>query len=53
MIPVLLNFFQVIFILVKWNKELSFIQTVNGGGPHGGTAGILEYISKTNGNLSF
>ena len=39
--------------MVKWKNVLSQPVTVKGGGPQGGTAGILEYISQTNGNLDF
>ena len=38
---------------MKWNGVLSSSQTVNGGGPQGGTAGIIEYISQTNQNFDF
>ena len=53
LIPVLISFFQDREILVKWNKTFSTKRTVNGGGPQGGTAGILEYLSLTTGNLDF
>ena len=33
--------------------EWSSSHTVNGGGPQGGTAGIIEYISQTNQNFDF
>ena len=39
--------------MVKWNNEFSSQITVTGGGPQGGTAAILEYISLTCGNLDF
>ena len=48
LIPLLISFFQERFIIVKWNGVLSSSHTVNGGGPQGGTAGIIEYISQTN-----
>ena len=38
---------------MKWNGVLSSSHTVNGGGPQGGTAGIIEYISQTNQNFDF
>ena len=53
LIPVLISFFQDREILVKWKKVFSSLRRVNGGGPQGGTAGILEYISLTTGNLDF
>ena len=37
----------------KWNSHISQPKAVNGGGPQGGTAGIVEYLSQTNGNLDF
>ena len=39
--------------MVKWNQEFSSFKTVKGGGPQGGNAGILEYISLSAGNLDF
>ena len=53
LIPLLINFTQNRHIMVKWNSCFSSPTAVNGGGPQGGTAGILEYISQTNGNLDF
>ena len=53
LIPLLINFFQERYIMVKWNSCFSQPRTVKGGGPQGGTAGIVEYISLTNGNLNF
>ena len=53
LIPLLINFFQERHIMVKWNSCSSQPRTVKGGGPQGGTAGIVEYISLTNGNLNF
>ena len=53
LIPVLISFFQDRQIMVKWNKTVSKTLTVNGGGPQGGNAGIVEYISQTTGNLDF
>ena len=53
LIPLLLNFFQERYIVVKWNGAFSKAHTVNGGGPQGGTAGIIEYITQTNGNFDF
>ena len=53
LIPVLISFFQDRQIMVKWNKKFSDALTVNGGGPQGGNAGIVEYISQTTGNLDY
>ena len=53
LIPILINFFQDRKIMVKWNRSLSEALTVNGGGPQGGNAGIVDYISQTRGNLDF
>ena len=39
--------------MVKWNQTFSTPRSVTGGGPQGGTAGILEYLSQTKGNLDF
>ena len=52
-IPLLISFFQERYIVVKWNKSFSQPITVNGGGPQGVSAGILEYISQTKGNFNF
>ena len=53
LIPLLINFFQERNIMVKWKNCFSQSRTVTGGGPQGGTAGIVEYISQTNGNFDF
>ena len=53
LIPLLINFFQDRFIIVKWNNTISKSITVNGGGPQGVSAGILEYISQTTQNFNF
>ena len=53
MIPTLISFFKQRKIVVKWKKQLSNPLEVKGGGPQGGNAGILEYISLTKGNLDF
>ena len=52
LIPLLINFFQDRYIKVKWNETFSSDHTVKGGGPQGGNAGILEYISLTAGNMN-
>ena len=53
LIPTLINFFKNRKLSVKWKKTLSDAKEVSGGGPQGGNAGILEYISLTKGNLDF
>ena len=53
LIPILINFFQGREILVKWKGVISTPKRVAGGGAQGISAGINEYISQTNGNLSF
>ena len=53
LIPTLISFFQKRKLTVKWKNLMSKIIEVSGGGPQGGTAGILEHISLTKGNLDF
>ena len=53
MIPILLSFFQNRQMKVKWRGLLSKIQALPGGGPQGGTLGIEEYLSQSNGNTDF
>ena len=53
LIPTLISFFQNRKLTVKWKNTLSEAVEVTGGGPQGGTAGILEHISLTKGNLDF
>ena len=53
LIPLLVNFFSNRKLQVKWNHTYSISKTVNGGGPQGITAGILEYLSQSNGNFNF
>ena len=45
------SFFQKRKLTVKWRKLWSKLTEVSGGGPQGGSAGILEYISLSKGNL--
>lgn len=40
-------------MIVKWKGKFSSKRNLNGGGPQGGTLGIWEYLSQTNGNLDF
>ena len=53
LIPTLVNFYQNRKLRVKWRKNVSEEKIVTGGGIQGGTTGILEYVSVTNGSLSF
>ena len=53
MIPILLSFFKNRRMKVKWKGLLSKIRALPGGGPQGGTLGIEEYISQSNGNTDF
>ena len=53
MIPILLSFFKNRRMKVKWKGLLSTIRALPGGGPQGGTLGIEEYISQSNGNTDF
>ena len=54
LIPVLISFFENRSIQVKWNGHFSETNKVNGGSAQGISAGgVLEYLSLTNGNLSF
>ena len=53
MIPILLSFFQNRHMKVKWKGLLSKVRALPGGGPQGGTLGIEEYLSQSNGNTNF
>ena len=53
MIPILLSFFQDRKMRVKWKGLLSKEHALPGGGPQGGTLGIEEYLSQSNGNTDF
>ena len=50
MIPILLSFFQNRKMKEKWKGLLSKKRALPGGGPQGGTLGIEEYLSQSNGN---
>ena len=50
LIPMLANYFQNRKMSVKWKGIYSKIRELNGGGPQGGTFGILEYLSQSNDN---
>ena len=51
LIPILINFFQDRKMIVKWKGLLSSARSLPGGGPQGGTLGIEEYLSQSNGNV--
>ena len=53
LIPILLSFFQERSMKVKWNGSLSSSRKLPGGGPQGGTLGIIEYKSQSNDNTDF
>ena len=53
MIPILISFFKNRQMQVKWRGLLSKVRALPGGGPQGGTLGIEEYLSQTNGNTDF
>ena len=50
LIPPLINYFQGRSMYVKWHGITSKPRTLNGGGPQGGTFGLLEYQSQSNKN---
>ena len=52
-IPILISFFQNRQMKVKWKGLLSRVRALPGGGPQGGTLGIEEYLSQSNGNTDF
>ena len=53
LIPVLIDFFQDRKMEVKWKGLRSSSRPLNGGGPQGGTLGIIEYTSQSNDNSNF
>ena len=52
LIPPLINYFQGRSMFVKWHGIKSTSRDLNGGGPQGGTLGILEYQSQSNTNAN-
>ena len=52
-IPVLISYFQNRKMRVKWQKKLSSVRDLPGGGPQGCNLGLLEYDSQTNENTDF
>ena len=53
LIPILMSFFQDRSMKVKWNGKFSSTRDLPGGGPQGGTMGILEYKSQSDDNTDF
>ena len=53
LIPILMDFFHNRRMVVKWNGVKSSSRPLNGGGPQGGTLGIIEYKSQSNDNSDF
>ena len=53
LIPTLISFFQNRTMVVKWKDQFSSSRPLPGGGPQGGTLGIIEYTSQTNDNTDF
>ena len=53
LIPVLMDFFQDRKMKVKWKGLKSSTRPLHGGGPQGGTLGIIEYTSQSNDNSDF
>ena len=52
LIPALINYFQGRSMFVKRHNKQSTKRQLNGGGPQGGTFGILEYLSQSNKNAN-
>ena len=48
--PLVVNYFQDRYMSVKWHGHKTSPRKINGGGPAGGTLGILEYLSQSNNN---
>ena len=48
LIPILVSFFQNRRMRLKWHSCISNPKPLPGGGPAGGTLGILEYLSQSN-----
>ena len=52
LIPVLINYFQGREIFVKLHGKQSRRRHLNGGGPQGGTLGIIEFLYQSNTNAN-
>ena len=53
LIPSLINYVQGRKMYVKWHGQQSKSRHLHGGWLHGGTFGILEYLSQSNKNASY
>ena len=53
LIPIMMDFFQDRKMKVKWKGLRSSSRPLYGGGPQGGTLGIIEYKSQSNNNSDF
>ena len=53
LIPTLISFFQDRSMVVKWKGCFSSSRKLPGGGPQGGSLGIIEYTSQSNDNTDF
>jgi hypothetical protein len=53
LLPIIRSYFQNRKMIVKWHGILSKMRNLNGGGPQGGSFGILEYLSQTNKNFDY
>ena len=53
LIPLLINYFQDRYMIVKWHNLESTTRKLKGGGPQGALWGILEYLSQSNKNTDF
>ena len=50
LIPLIVNYFENRYMVVKWHGKESTMRKLIGGGPQGGLWGILEYLSQSNSN---
>ena len=48
LIPLLINYLQGRTMIVKWHNKTSKEKALPGGGPQGGTLGLLEYLAQSN-----
>ena len=53
LIPLLINYFEDRYMIVKWHNKESSVRKLIGGGPQGATFGILEYLSQSNQNTVY
>ena len=52
LIHILINYFQGREMYVKWHGKYSKHRKLNGGGPQGGTLGIIEFLLQSNTNAN-